>query len=88
LNDLKQIEAYIAFDNPTGAVHLIDLLEATCDLLAAFPYAGRSRDEISSGVRSFAVGSNIIFYRATTKPIVIARILHGSRDLGAAFGAR
>ena len=54
-------------------------------LLADHPHAGRARDEIAAGVRSFAVESYIIYYRPDPDGVSIARILHGSRDQAAAF---
>jgi toxin ParE1/3/4 len=55
-------------------------------LLADHPRAGRTRDEITHGVRSFAVESYVIYYRPDEDGVSIARILHGSRDQSAAFG--
>jgi toxin ParE1/3/4 len=42
-------------------------------LLADHPQAGRTRDEIAAGVRSFAVESYIIYYRPDPDDVSIAR---------------
>lgn len=55
-------------------------------LLSEHPHAGRARDEITAGVRSFAVESYVIYYRPDAHGVSITRILYGSRDQPAAFG--
>jgi len=45
---------------------------------------GRRRPEFGPGVRSFVVEKHVIYYRAE-KELLIARILHGSRDQAAAW---
>src|SRR5215216_7858095 len=57
--------------------------------MAEFPGLGRTRDEISSGLRSFPIGSHVIYYRATDEQLIVARIVHSSRDFsddGSALG--
>lgn len=54
-------------------------------LLATHPGVGRARDEIAPGIFSWPVGSYVVFYRPDPQPVVIARVLHGSRDLAVAF---
>jgi toxin ParE1/3/4 len=83
--DLAEIEAYIASEKPSAVDGVLDALEAACQLVAVYPGVGRVRDEIDEGVRSFPVGSYVLFYHADEGPVGIARILHGSRDLAATF---
>jgi len=64
---------------------LLASIEAACELLAEHPGVGRHRAEIAPGVLSWPVGSYVIFYRPNPRPVVIARVLHGSRDLPIAF---
>jgi toxin ParE1/3/4 len=45
----------------------------------------RQREELSPRLRSFPVGSYIIFYRPTQDGVEIARILHGARDFPPLF---
>jgi toxin ParE1/3/4 len=48
-------------------------------LLCEFGESGRSREELGPGVRSFAVGNYIIYYRLRDEIIEIAHIAHGAR---------
>ena len=50
-------------------------------MLADAPFAGRPRPERARGVRSFAVGNYLIFYRPVADGIEVARILHGARNI-------
>jgi toxin ParE1/3/4 len=74
------------FDDVAGeggvyvAERLIDDLTNRFLLLGRHPEAGRARDEIEPGLRSFPVGHDLIYYRATEREIDIARVLHGARD--------
>jgi toxin ParE1/3/4 len=64
---------------------LLESFQSTFKLLATFPASGRRRDELRPGVRSFPVGSYVVFYRQVSDKIEILRVLHGSRDIDAAF---
>ncbi len=84
--DLEEIEAYIATENPSAVEGVLDSLEAGCQLVADHPGVGRDRDEIENGVLSFPIGSYVLFYSPLDADTVgIARILHGSRDLPTAY---
>lgn len=50
--------------------------------LARYPGMGRGRNEISQSLRSYPVGSHVIFYSVTEAAdgIVVHRIFHGSRS--------
>jgi len=50
--------------------------------------AGRLWAESDPSIRSFAVGSYVIFYRESAKGIEVARVLHGHRDIPAIFRSR
>jgi toxin ParE1/3/4 len=49
------------------------------------PGVGRGREELGTGLRSFAVGKYIVFYRAVVDGIEVARILSGYRDIKSVF---
>jgi toxin ParE1/3/4 len=54
--------------------------------LAATPGAGHGRSDLTDEpVKFWAVFSYLIVYDPDMQPIGIARVLHGSRDLGAMF---
>jgi toxin ParE1/3/4 len=84
--DLLDIWAYIAKDNPDAADRFTDLLSQKCDSLCDFPEVGTRRDELAPSLRSFPVGRYIIFYRLGDPGIEVARILSAYRDLGRFFG--
>jgi toxin ParE1/3/4 len=81
-DDLLGIAEYIARDKPEAARRWVQKIQETCELLASQPKLGESRPGFGlSGVRSFSVGSYVIFFRAIAGGIEIARVVHGSRDL-------
>jgi toxin ParE1/3/4 len=50
-------------------------------MLSNFQDAGRSREELAPGLRSFLVKQYVIFYRVIPEGIEVIRVLHGSRDM-------
>lgn len=78
-----EIADYIENDRPGRGMTFAEEIEAACKLWSGMPLAGRVRDEISEGLRSFPVGQYIVFYRPIDNGISIIRILHGMRDLKA-----
>lgn len=79
--DLVDIWVFVAQDNVEAADRLLDQIHERCQLLAATPNAGRQRPELAPSLRSFAVGSYLIFYREGDDGIEVARVLHGRRDI-------
>lgn len=61
--DLDDIWLFVArrSSNTDIADRLIDSITQRFWVLAQFPYAGRRRDELRSGVRSFPVSQYVIF---------------------------
>jgi toxin ParE1/3/4 len=80
-DDLSEIWDYIADDNITAADRTVDRLIAACQKFAHTPEVGRSREEFRHGLRSFAVGNHVIFYRIWPEQVDILRILHGARNI-------
>ncbi len=83
--DLTDIWEFIAQDNSEAADRLIDAIHEKCQFLAATPKVGRQRPDLDPSIRSFAVGSYVIFYRESTRGIEVARVLHGHRDIASLF---
>jgi toxin ParE1/3/4 len=48
--------------------------------LIEMPGIGVSRDDISTGLRTFPFGSHLIFYRETRSAVMIVRVLHERMD--------
>ena len=81
-SDLRDIADFIALDNPTAAIELVSTIKDTCQRLASFPDLGVSRPRFQGGdLRSFAVERYLIFYQKFADGILIARVLHGARDI-------
>ena len=79
--DLEEIWLYVARDSGVAlADRFIHVIARGLDLLAAHPDAGRARDEIASGLRSFPVKSYVIYYRTSEQGVLVSRVLHGKRD--------
>jgi toxin ParE1/3/4 len=79
--DLIEIWNYIADDSVRSADALIDQVDAKLTLLATNPKLGRTRDELSVGLRSVSVGRYILFYQILPDGILLVRVLHSARDL-------
>ena len=62
------------------------MIAEKCQLLAERKLLGCERPDLDANVRSFPVGNYIIYYKPEPDGIIVARVLHGSRDPVAAFG--
>lgn len=78
--DLTEIWVHIAVDNPPAADRVIYAIVEAEQRLASFPLTGRVKDGLED-VRSWVVGSYLIFYRPRPNGIHVIRVLHGSRDI-------
>lgn len=83
--DLEEIADYIANDNPARALSFVQELRTRSELIVANPYAFPAREELAEGLRVMVYGAYLVFFRVREKEIRVERILHGSRDLPAAF---
>ena len=83
--DLEDIWMHIALDSVQAAETVVDQIYRAEMRLAEFPELGRKRDELLQGLRSWPIGSYLVFYRIEPGAVVILRILHGARDLRSAF---
>ncbi len=83
--DIDEILLFIATDNVDAAISFNDRLNDAFIMLGDNPKAGRGRFELNEGLRSFPLGSYLIFYRIWAGKISITRVLHGARDLDELF---
>ena len=82
-SDLLDIVVFIARDNPRAAQDWLVAIEERCELLADHPMTGELRPGFGvADCRSVAVGAYVIFFRPIQSGVEIARVVHGSRDLG------
>ena len=81
--DIGSIWDYVAADNIKAADTLLDRIERTFDMLAETPLAGRARHELARNLRSFPVGSYVIFYFPIPDGVEIVRVMSGRQDIDA-----
>lgn len=85
--DLKDIRDYIAKDSSTAARRVIKELRAKMAFLADSPGSGHKHEFIpQDDLRVFVVYSYLIVFRPERRPLEIARVMHGGRDLEELFG--
>jgi toxin ParE1/3/4 len=80
-DDLIEIWAYIARDNPAAADRLLNVLDNKSRMVAGNPQMGMARDDIAKGVRHFPVGNYLILYRDIGDGVEVVRYVHGMRLL-------
>lgn len=82
--DLAEIGDFIALDDREAAYRFIQGFYERFQKLSDFPDLGRRRASVARDMRSFPVGSYLIFYRVTAaRDVEIVRVVHGARSLKA-----
>lgn len=84
-SDLVDILVYIRRDNRPAARRFHGRLKETLDQIAEFPKIGALRPELGRRLRSLPFGNYLVFYRPLKSGIVLARVVHGGRDLRRVF---
>lgn len=79
--DLIDIWASIAADNPNAADRVLDAIEARWQQLAQHPYSGMAREDIAPNIRHLIVGQYLTLYHVTDEYVEIVRVLHGRRKI-------
>ena len=57
-------------------------------LIEEHPFAGRARNELRPGLRSFAATPHVVFYRVVDDAPQIVRVLDGRQDIEEKFAVR
>lgn len=86
--DLDAVWDFAAQEDALAANRLVDSLVEAVRRLAVFPGMGRERDDLGPRpVRLWTARGFVILYRHIPDDalVLVLRILHGSRDLGAAL---
>jgi len=81
--DLFEIAAFIAKDNPAAARKLIADIQKACERLTRKPSLGHRRRDLTPDPEILFVCVReyyLVIYRKGTDPL-IARVLHGARDV-------
>ena len=81
--DINAIWQFIAEDNMRAADATIDRIDQAFDMLAQNPLAGRARSDLASKLRSFPVGSYVVFYVPVSDGIEVVRVMSGRQDVDA-----
>jgi len=84
--DLNEVIAYLDQHSEPAAVALADAVDRKVEQLRTVPFRGKARDDLSPGLRSVVIGDYLLFYRVSDELVEFVRLLHGRRDLPAAFG--
>src|SRR3954470_19858535 len=88
--DLDEIWSYVV--NRSQSIDIADrVVESIADCFSLFahtPEAGTHRDDVEPGIRGFASGNYVIYYRETRDYVVISRVLHGMRDQKATYKSK
>jgi toxin ParE1/3/4 len=82
-DELDEIWLYIAAETSSLDIanRFVDSITEQFSFLSRHPYMGRKRDDLAAGLRSIAVGSYVIVYRAEGGDVRILHVVHGRRDL-------
>jgi toxin ParE1/3/4 len=83
--DYDEIWSYVAVRNINAADQLVDRFDAVLTTIASSPGMGRRVDEVATGLRSFPIGSYLMFYRPIADGIQLIRVVHGARDITPEF---
>lgn len=83
--DLVAIWRYIAEDNPTAAISLLEKLDARIDSLGNHPHMGESQPQFGENTRRIVEGNYLIFYDAFPDAVHVLRVFHGARKLDHLF---
>jgi toxin ParE1/3/4 len=71
----------------TGEKVLREIAEVIA-LIEDHPFAGRARNEVRPGLRSFASTPHVVFYRVVNDTPEVVRVLDGRQDIEEKFAAR
>jgi toxin ParE1/3/4 len=81
VRDLFEIWDYVARDNDAAADRLLRPFDDKLSLLSDAPALGKSREDLSPGLRSFVVGEYVLFYRPIDGGVTLVAALHGRRNI-------
>ncbi len=86
LRDLDAIADYtLSRWGERQATKYIAELEQRFVWLAEHPHAGRMRDEVGEGYRSYPHGKHVVFYMIAGADIAVIGVPHGAMDAEAYF---
>jgi toxin ParE1/3/4 len=72
---------YVQVAGRNTAEKIIRGIGEVITLIEDHPFAGRSRNEVRPGLRSFAASPHVVFYRVVNDVPEIVRLLDGRQDI-------
>jgi toxin ParE1/3/4 len=78
--DISNIADWIARDSESAAFNWLDELDQKFSVIAESPGIGTDRSDLRRGVRSYASGNYLIFFKLSKSGVDVLRIIHGARD--------
>jgi len=85
--DLLGIYLSIARDHEPTADRFIARIRSAIMRLAIYPHSAPARPELGEGIRSLVVGAYLVLHRVDPDEVVIVRVIHAARDIGATIDA-
>lgn len=83
--DLQELGDYWTVYGEALAARRLSEIQRRILQLGDFPGLGRSREDLSPGLRGIAVRDILILYRSLEGVILIVRVMQGSRNLKQIF---
>ena len=78
-NDLDEIWAYIAQDNPTAAYGVIKRIIGSTARLGDYPLSGPALG--IADFRTLSIPPYMVVYKVSDDAILIVRVIHAARDI-------
>ncbi|MCF7984120.1 MAG: type II toxin-antitoxin system RelE/ParE family toxin [Thiohalocapsa sp.] len=78
--NLSDIWAFIAQDNPDAATRFVREIEKRFKPLLADPQIGSRRDHLAEGLRVHFYRDDALYYRHSDIDVILVRVVHGARD--------
>jgi toxin ParE1/3/4 len=89
LDDRERIwDYYVQVAGKHTAEKMLREIAEVIRLIEDRPFAGRARNEVRPGLRSFAATPHVIFYRVVNDTPEIVRLLDGRQDIEEQFAAQ
>ena len=88
LDDRERIwDYYVGVAGRHTAEKVLREIAEAIALIEDHPFAGRARNEVRAGLRSFAATPHLVFYRVVNNTPEIVRVLDGRQDIEEKFAA-
>ena len=77
INDLTAIYNYVAEQNPSAALKLLNDIETKIKEMARSGISGVSRNWVRPGLRAMPFRGRCIYFRVTDSNLYVLRVVHG-----------